>query len=836
MTSRIESTIGNNSRTLAGLLIAGLLIAVPTFAAELDVPGQYATIQAAVDAAVAGDEVILADGVYAGAGNVEVNLLGKAITLRSANGPESCVIDGEESSIGLVLNSGETRATVIEGLTIRNCYANNSYDVYHGAAIRMTGASATIRDCVFQSNICNIQPSGSFIDGGGGAIGGENSAPLIEQCRFDDNRAFSSGGAARFIENSAPEIVDCTFQYNVSCSGGAIAIEDRSSALITGCDFEGNRGIESYAASGGWFARGWGGAIYLDTREEITIEDSRFEGNLSQAGGAIACILYAPVFIDQCLFARNAAAYWIEYSGISSFGYEKGVGGAIVIVAARPDCQLQLQSCALVDNYASYDGSVIYSSLVRSTSNIEILNSTITDNKSSEAASSAIATKFGGDGVLLTIVDSILWDNGANGTESDQIHNEGTDASTSVSYTCIQGLDTLAGPTNIDQDPLLTRNGYHLLAMSPCRQAGSLGDPNLVDIDGEQLPLAARDIGADQFVDSEPDTLADAWEYKYAQNLSLSPGDDPDADQLTAAEEYEQSRNPIVAPRQLDVSPDGVVPEATDFPTIQAALDAASRYEGDVITLPPGTYSGPGNGNLLPRGKAVELRGLQGSAMTTINAVAGYPVIRVARGETFKVSGIQIRGFSHVRNDPRQIWRNRKGRAIRLDAGTIEMDQCSFNNADRPEHALEAMAGSNLSIQRSRFSQLEFCYHNLGATYANFRQCIFYDLLNEPSTKIIVAYGDTDASFENCSFYMPPNSQIKNRRYFGETGPSLYGCVISHHTDCENCYFEYSMMYDYTRNSNPDQIGPGMIDGSPQFIDPNNGDLRLMAGSLNNCS
>ena len=51
-------------------------------AVTLLVPSQYATIQAAIDAAQPGDTVVVAPGTY----NEEINLLGKAITVRSSAG------------------------------------------------------------------------------------------------------------------------------------------------------------------------------------------------------------------------------------------------------------------------------------------------------------------------------------------------------------------------------------------------------------------------------------------------------------------------------------------------------------------------------------------------------------------------------------------------------------------------------------------------------------------------------------------------------------------------------------------------------------------------------
>ena len=59
-------------------------------AATLNVPGDFATIQACIDAAVGGvDECVVAPGTY----HETINFLGKAITLRSSSGADVTTID-----------------------------------------------------------------------------------------------------------------------------------------------------------------------------------------------------------------------------------------------------------------------------------------------------------------------------------------------------------------------------------------------------------------------------------------------------------------------------------------------------------------------------------------------------------------------------------------------------------------------------------------------------------------------------------------------------------------------------------------------------------------------
>ncbi|MFG0252915.1 MAG: hypothetical protein ACF8NJ_08595, partial [Phycisphaerales bacterium JB038] len=138
--------------TAAGPALAGLVwaLAGSSAADTLQVPGEYATIQEAIDAATTGDIVELADGTHLGEGNREIDFRGKAVTLRSASGdPGQCIINCEQAGVALRIYQGEGADTVVEGLTIINAFGDSASK---GAALYCAQSTPTIRNCIFMGN------------------------------------------------------------------------------------------------------------------------------------------------------------------------------------------------------------------------------------------------------------------------------------------------------------------------------------------------------------------------------------------------------------------------------------------------------------------------------------------------------------------------------------------------------------------------------------------------------------------------------------------------------------------------------------------------------------
>jgi hypothetical protein len=82
------------------------------------VPGDYSTIQAAIDASSSGDTIIVSNGTY----GENIKFQGKNVTLKSANGAANCEIEGQtywqDPLPTVVFDNGELNSAVLDGFTI----------------------------------------------------------------------------------------------------------------------------------------------------------------------------------------------------------------------------------------------------------------------------------------------------------------------------------------------------------------------------------------------------------------------------------------------------------------------------------------------------------------------------------------------------------------------------------------------------------------------------------------------------------------------------------------------------------------------------------------------
>jgi len=142
--------------TMTTLTILGMLVLPPAgHAAPLTVaPGE--SIQAAIDAATAGDTITVAAGTY----RENLDFKGKAIAVVGA-GPDT-IVQGDGTDSVVRFTSGEGRDSVLDSLTITGGVAAQ------GGGIYVASSSPTILRTVITRNQAANGGSGVFIDGTGG--------------------------------------------------------------------------------------------------------------------------------------------------------------------------------------------------------------------------------------------------------------------------------------------------------------------------------------------------------------------------------------------------------------------------------------------------------------------------------------------------------------------------------------------------------------------------------------------------------------------------------------------------------------------------------------------
>jgi hypothetical protein len=223
-----------NITTIAYFIV--VLIANSALGTIRYVPKEYANIQDAIDACQDFDTVVIAPGRYTGPGNRNINLRGKAITVRSTDPSSSqiiseTVIDCEGQGRGFVFYTGEKGDSKLSGLTI-----TNGYGILGGAIYCYNNSSPSINNCVIKTN--------SAVFGGGFACANSNTKPRITNCIITANTALVGGGGF-YINVSSPIIRNCIISGNVAPDGAAFFSHNPGNPIITNCTISQNTASRS---------------------------------------------------------------------------------------------------------------------------------------------------------------------------------------------------------------------------------------------------------------------------------------------------------------------------------------------------------------------------------------------------------------------------------------------------------------------------------------------------------------------------------------------------------------------------------------------------------------
>ncbi|MBN1461527.1 MAG: right-handed parallel beta-helix repeat-containing protein [Armatimonadetes bacterium] len=258
------------------LLMMGVSATAQTSGRILYVPGNYATIAAAVAASQAGDTIRVSPGVYPVTGLTMPNFV---VHIESTGGSTFTTLTGNNATQRMLLYMNGNANGRLKGFTITGG---------RGGALQIDwGASPTVENCVF---VRNQTPNN------GGAIYMNNQvAPIIRSCQFTGNMAGQLGGAIAVYGNSTPQLSGNTYQQNSANgnAGGAAYIKG-STPTLTGEIFTRN----SAALGGGLFLDGCAG----------TVSQCRFEQNSAiQSGGGIL-IQFSTTAVLDCAILDNTGS------------------------------------------------------------------------------------------------------------------------------------------------------------------------------------------------------------------------------------------------------------------------------------------------------------------------------------------------------------------------------------------------------------------------------------------------------------------------------------------------------------------------------------------------
>ena len=303
------------SNLILSLSIIILTVAVsPVQSATIHVPADEPTIQAGINATVAGDTVLVADGTYIGDGNRDIDFGGKGVVLKSENGPEVTIIDcqGTEANPhrGFYFHSGEDSSAVVDGFTIQGGYGlpDDPSGSSVGGGIKCDSASSPL----IIHNIISGNSAGGF---GGGGIVCWNSNPTISNNTISENAAFFGGGGI-VCWNSNPTISNNNISGNSARVGGGIYCFFSSNATIS------NNAITENAASFG------GGAISCGNSDP-TISNNNISGNSATSrGGGFHFFNNSNPFIINCTISRNTTSG--SGSGVSLDGSSASFENCII--------------------------------------------------------------------------------------------------------------------------------------------------------------------------------------------------------------------------------------------------------------------------------------------------------------------------------------------------------------------------------------------------------------------------------------------------------------------------------------------------------------------------
>lgn len=351
--------------------------------------------------------------------------------------------------------------------------AMNNLGIGYGGGIENYKSSPTIKACSFEANAANmgggVYNTGSSAPGltdcsftgnsaiSGGGIYNNSSSPILTNCSFMKNTAFTNSGGGMYNSSSSPTLTGCSFLMNAAKYGGGL-YNLSSSPSFTSCEFSYNS------------ATSFAGGMY-NHRSSPTLTACIFTKNTAPSAGAMDNFTSSSPTLTGCVFSENEATAnggALYNAGASaptltncSFVQNSAqkYGGAVTNDASSPT----LRNCLFWGNTAAYGAAVNnYNG-----SSSSLINCTMAGNTAASYGKAVYNTSSSP-----TLTNCILWGNtGGSGVE---IYNSDGISAPVVSYSLVEGGYT-GGTAILDKDPLFVNLANLDLRLEKCSPAVNSG-------------------------------------------------------------------------------------------------------------------------------------------------------------------------------------------------------------------------------------------------------------------------------------------------------------------------------------------------------------------------
>ncbi|MCW5550689.1 MAG: hypothetical protein KIS67_00845 [Verrucomicrobiae bacterium] len=508
-------------------------------------------IQDAIDVAVAGDEILVANGIYATGGRAVFGTMtnrvavDKPITVRSVNGPAATLIKGYQVT-GAVLGDSAIRCVYLTngasilGFTLANGATQAGQALFSNPATMGGGtwceAGAVVSNCVVTGNVAFL--------GGGGAYRG-----TFHDCTLSGNRvaqAYGWGGGGVL----SGTLYRCTLTGNSSVmDGGGACQSTLTDCILTGNSAEEEGGGAAYSTLSNCTLSG-NSAYYLGGGASgCTLNGCTLQGNsvTEQGGGALFSLL------NNCTLISNSATYdgggasFSTLNNCTLTGNSAGREGGGAGFSTLNNCTLNgnsasqgggayagtLNNCIVISNSAPFTGLVGQGGGVF---NASLNNCTLTDNWA----------ELGGGAESSALNNCVVYYNTA---PSGSNYSAGM-----LSYSCTAPLP--GGIGNFTNAPQLASGTFRLLGNSPCINAGRNGHaPEGPDLDGKPRIVGGTvDVGAYEF-QTPASVISYAWLQQYGLSINGSADfSDSDGEGMNNWQEWRADTVPTNALSALKLS------------------------------------------------------------------------------------------------------------------------------------------------------------------------------------------------------------------------------------------------------------------------------------------